>query len=81
MPVDTAPEAVKAAMPVLSSGEEAVAVAREFAASIADGVIGRDRSAAVPARELSALDASGLLGLRCRARTAAPTCRPRCSRR
>jgi hypothetical protein len=45
MPVDIAPGAVTAAMPVLSSGKEAVAVAREFAASIADGVIGRDRSA------------------------------------
>ena len=63
MLVDTAPEAATASSPVLSSGEEAVAVAREFAASIADGVIGRDRSAAVPARELAALDASGLLGI------------------
>jgi len=63
MPVDTAPEAVTAAVPALSSGAEAITVAREFAASIAEGAIERDRSAAVPARELAALDASGLLGI------------------
>jgi SfnB family sulfur acquisition oxidoreductase len=63
MPVDTAPEAVTAAVPALSSGAEAITVARGFAASIADGVIWRDRSATVPARELAGLDASGLLGI------------------
>ena len=63
MPVDTAPEAATAAIPALSSGPEAITVAREFAASIAEGAIERDRSAAVPARQLAALDASGLLGI------------------
>jgi SfnB family sulfur acquisition oxidoreductase len=38
-------------------------VAREFAASIAPGTIERDRSGAVPVRELAALDASGLMGI------------------
>ena len=63
IPVDTAPEAVAAAIPVLSSGTEAIRAAREFAASIVDGVVERDRSGSVPARELAALDASGLLGI------------------
>jgi SfnB family sulfur acquisition oxidoreductase len=47
----------------IGSGAEAIAVAREYAASIADGVIGRDRSGAVPAAELAAFDASGLLAI------------------
>jgi hypothetical protein len=55
MLVDTAPEAMTAATSVLTSGEEAVAVAREFAASIADGVIGRDRSANTGRSELDVL--------------------------
>ncbi len=38
-------------------------MAREFAASIEPGAIERDRAGAVPARELAALDASGLLGI------------------
>ncbi len=63
MPVDTAPGAVTAAVPVLRSGQEAIRVAREFAASIVGGVIERDRSGAVPVGELAALDASGLLGI------------------
>jgi len=45
----------------IASAAEAIAVAREYATSIADGVIGRDRAGAVPAAELAALDASGLL--------------------
>jgi SfnB family sulfur acquisition oxidoreductase len=45
------------------SGPDAVAVAREYAASIADGVIERDRSGAVPRAELAAFDASGLLAI------------------
>ncbi len=61
MPTDTAPIQMTAA--VISSGAEAIRTAREFAASIADGVIERDRSGLVPARELAALDASGLLAI------------------
>jgi len=48
---------------VVASGAEAIRVAREFAASIAGEAIERDRSGAVPARELAALDGSGLLGI------------------
>ena len=51
------------AVPVITSAAAAVGVAREFAASIAPGTIERDRSGTVPARELAALDASGLLGI------------------
>ena len=61
MPTDTAPVQLTAA--VIASGTEAIRTAREFAASIADGVIERDRSGAVPVRELAALDASSLLGI------------------
>ncbi len=61
MPTDTAPIQMTAA--VITSGAEAIRTAREFAASIADGVIERDRSGLVPARELAALDASGLLAI------------------
>ena len=52
-----------AAVPVITSAGEAIGVAREFAAAISTGVIDRDRSGKVPARELAALDASGLLGI------------------
>jgi len=48
---------------VLLSATEALAAARVYAASIADGVIGRDRAGGVPYAELAALDASGLLGI------------------
>ncbi len=48
---------------VIGSGDKAIAVAQEYATSIADGVIRRDRAGAVPAAELAALDASGLLGI------------------
>jgi SfnB family sulfur acquisition oxidoreductase len=51
------------AVPVITSPGEAVRVAREFAASIEPGVIERDRAGEVPAGELAALDASGLLGI------------------
>ena len=61
MPTDTAPIQMTAA--VITSGAEAIRTAREFAASIADGVIERDRSGLVPVRELAALDASGLLAI------------------
>ncbi len=55
MPTDTAP--IQTTATVITSGAEAIRTAREFAASIADGVIERDRSGAVPVRELAALDA------------------------
>jgi SfnB family sulfur acquisition oxidoreductase len=48
---------------LIRSGAEAVAVAREYAASIAAGVIERDRAGAVPVAELAALDGSGLLAI------------------
>jgi SfnB family sulfur acquisition oxidoreductase len=47
----------------ITSAAEALAAARDYAASIADGVIDRDRAGTVPARELAAFDASGLLGI------------------
>ena len=49
--------------PAIASAAEAVSTAREYAASIAPGVIERDRSGAVPVAELAALDASGLLAI------------------
>jgi len=61
MPTDTAP--IQRTATVITSGAEAIRTAREFAISIADGVIERDRSGAVPVRELAALDASGLLAI------------------
>ena len=48
---------------VLSTGPEAITAAREYAESIASGVIERDRSGAVPAAEMAAFDASGLLAI------------------
>ena len=62
MPVDMTTGTVTA-VPVVAAGAEAIRVAGEFAASIAGKAIERDRSGAVPARELAALDASGLLGI------------------
>jgi SfnB family sulfur acquisition oxidoreductase len=59
----TAPAPAPPARPVLGSGAEAVAAARDYAASIADRVIERDRAGAVPAGELAVLDASGLLAI------------------
>ena len=61
MPTDTAP--IQMTATVITSGAEAIRTAREFAASIADGVIERDRSGLAPVRELAALDASGLLAI------------------
>ena len=48
---------------MLSSAADAIAAARAYAASIADGAIARDRAGTVPYAELAALDASGLLGI------------------
>jgi SfnB family sulfur acquisition oxidoreductase len=47
----------------IRSGADAIAIAQDYAASIADGVIERDRAGKVPAAELAALDASGLLAI------------------
>ena len=51
------------APPLIDTGAEAIAAARRYADSIADGVIDRDRAGAVPVRELAAFDASGLLSI------------------
>ncbi len=48
---------------VIRSGPEAIAAARDYAESIAGGVIDRDRAGTVPAAELTAFDASGLLSI------------------
>ncbi|MGD0196854.1 MAG: SfnB family sulfur acquisition oxidoreductase [Solirubrobacteraceae bacterium] len=48
---------------VITSDAEAVAVAQELAAAIADGVIERDRAGVVPRDALALLDQSGLLGI------------------
>jgi SfnB family sulfur acquisition oxidoreductase len=50
-------------VPVITSAAEAVAVASRFAESIAPGTIERDRAGEVPAAELAAFDASGLLSI------------------
>ena len=52
-----------AAPAVLTSGPEAIAAAREYAESVAGGVIERDRGGVVPAAEIAAFDASGLLAI------------------
>ncbi len=51
------------AVPVLWQAQDAAAAAQQFAARIADGVIERDRSGALPVVELAELDASGLLSI------------------
>jgi SfnB family sulfur acquisition oxidoreductase len=48
---------------VIRSGPEAISAAREYAAAIAGRTIERDRAGTVPAAELAAFDASGLLGI------------------
>lgn len=48
---------------LLFSATETLAAARNYAESIASGVIERDRAGVVPYAELAALDASGLLGI------------------
>jgi SfnB family sulfur acquisition oxidoreductase len=59
----TAPASPAARVPRLTSAGQAVAAARDYAGSIAAGVIARDRAGAVPVAELATLDASGLLGI------------------
>jgi SfnB family sulfur acquisition oxidoreductase len=63
MTTDLTAAATASAAAVITSGAEAITAAREYAESIAGGVIERDRAGTVPARELSAFDASGLLGI------------------
>ena len=48
---------------LIRSAAEAIASARDYAASIAGGAIERDRAGAVPVAELAAFDASGLLAI------------------
>jgi alkylation response protein AidB-like acyl-CoA dehydrogenase len=48
---------------VIQTTDEAILAARRYARSIADGTVGRDRAGQVPAAELAALDASGLLAI------------------
>lgn len=48
---------------VISSHEEALAVADRFASSLEDSVIARDRSGELPVGELARLDSSGLLAI------------------
>jgi SfnB family sulfur acquisition oxidoreductase len=64
-PADTAPAdaALAATVPVITSEGEALRTAAELASWLADGVIERDRSGRVPARELAVFDASGLLAI------------------
>ena len=59
------PHAPDGAAPVPRTAGDAVAAARAYAESVADGVIERDRAGASspPAEELARLDGSGLLGL------------------
>ena len=62
-PFPRAAPAPPAAPALLSTGPEAITAAREYAESIASGVIERDRAGAVPAAEIAAFDASGLLAI------------------
>ena len=48
---------------MINSHADAVAVAQQYAESLLDGVIARDRAGGVPYEELARLDASGLLGI------------------
>jgi SfnB family sulfur acquisition oxidoreductase len=48
---------------VIASDAEAIALARDYAGSITDGVIERDRAGRVPVAELAAFDSSGLLAI------------------
>jgi SfnB family sulfur acquisition oxidoreductase len=52
-----------AAAAVITSGQEAITAARDYAQSVAGGVIERDRAGAVPAAEVAAFDATGLLAI------------------
>jgi proline racemase len=45
---------------LIQTRQEALSAAERYAASLAPGVIDRDRAGTVPVAELAALDASGL---------------------
>ena len=55
--------AARPGIAVIASGPEAIAAAGDYARSVAGGVIERDRAGTVPAAEIAAFDASGLLGI------------------
>ena len=48
---------------MITSGPRAITAARDYAGSVAGGVMDRDRVGAVPAAEIAAFDASGLLAI------------------
>jgi len=50
-------------IPLITTGPEAISAAEDYAGSVAGGVIERDRAGAVPAAEIAAFDASGLLAI------------------
>jgi alkylation response protein AidB-like acyl-CoA dehydrogenase len=59
----TSPEIASSEVPAITSDEEAIAVARAFAAEIAVGASDRDRDRATPREQLEQLGRSGLLGI------------------
>jgi SfnB family sulfur acquisition oxidoreductase len=59
--MSASPSSARTRLP--SSAAEAVEAAQAYAASLAGGVIERDRTGSVPWAELAALDASGLLAI------------------
>ena len=65
--------ATAARVPVLSSAEDAIAAARAYVASIADGAIERDRAATCPMRSWRRWTPAACSGSRSRPPTAAPT--------
>ncbi|HEX4012163.1 MAG TPA: SfnB family sulfur acquisition oxidoreductase [Solirubrobacteraceae bacterium] len=54
---------VQTGVPVIAGEAQAIAVARDFAESIADGAAERDRAGMPPRAEMARFDASGLLGI------------------
>ena len=60
----------------IRAGTDAIAIARDYAEAIADRVIERDRTGTVPADELAAFDASGLLGITVPAKYGGPELPP-----
>lgn len=54
---------LRSAVRIIGSDAEALAVAEEFAARLADGASARDRERALPTAELDDLSRSGLLGI------------------
>ena len=60
----------------IRAGTDAIAIARDYAEAIADRVIERDRTGTMPADELAAFDASGLLGITVPAKYGGPELPP-----